>query len=296
MSNQTITYNATEALSTNTFSKTGYTFAGWSETADGSVVYSDEANYTISTDSDVTLYAQWTANDYDVIFDANGGSGSMSNQTITYDATEALSANTFTKTGYSFAGWSETADGSVVYSDEADYTMSTNSDVTLYAQWTANIYEIVFDANGGEGNMPNQSIAYDATEALSINTFSKSGYAFAGWSETSDGSVAYTDGADYTMQIDENVTLYATWTVNTGVESLEMENISIYPNPVSEILTIELESDCRIELLDLNGRVIYNRNVKSCITKINMYNQVSGIYILRIISETRAITKQIVKN
>lgn len=69
-----------------------------------------------------------------VTFDPNGGSGSMASQTAS-SATN-LTANTFTRSGYNFAGWNTAANGSgTAYADQASYSFTSN--VTLYAQWTA---------------------------------------------------------------------------------------------------------------------------------------------------------------
>ena len=69
-----------------------------------------------------------------VTFDANGGSGSMSNQSASTPT--ALTANTFTRDGYSFSGWNTATNGSgTAYANGATYDFS--ADVTLYAQWTA---------------------------------------------------------------------------------------------------------------------------------------------------------------
>ena len=57
-----------------------------------------------SANKTVTLYVNWTANNYTVQFNANGGTGTMSDVTCTYGTGKALT-NTFTRTGYTFAGW-----------------------------------------------------------------------------------------------------------------------------------------------------------------------------------------------
>jgi uncharacterized repeat protein (TIGR02543 family) len=67
-----------------------------------------------------------------VEFRANGGTGSMPAQTS--DTSTGLSANTFTRSGYTFAGWSSAPTGTVEYLDMASYTFS--SDLTLHAMWT----------------------------------------------------------------------------------------------------------------------------------------------------------------
>jgi len=70
---------------------------------------------------------------YTVQFVANGGSGSMNDQSGTSSA--ALTANGFTKSGSTFAGWATSSGGSVSYADGATYDFSAN--ITLYAVWNA---------------------------------------------------------------------------------------------------------------------------------------------------------------
>jgi uncharacterized repeat protein (TIGR02543 family) len=74
---------------------------------------------------------------YTITFDANGGTGSMSTQTIQQGASANLTANNFTRTNYTFNGWNTLANGSGSnYSDNVSYTMGSGN-VTLYAKWTA---------------------------------------------------------------------------------------------------------------------------------------------------------------
>lgn len=69
-----------------------------------------------------------------VTFDANGGTGTMADQTAS--TATALITNTFTRAGYTFTGWNTAADGSgTAYADRASYPFS--ADATLYAQWTS---------------------------------------------------------------------------------------------------------------------------------------------------------------
>ena len=79
-------------------------------------------NYKITSTS--TLYAKWTANQYNVIYDSNGGTGSMNNSTHVYDENKALSRNLYSKSGYIFVGWSKTKNGTVDYEDGQDVKRS----------------------------------------------------------------------------------------------------------------------------------------------------------------------------
>jgi len=71
--------------------------------------------------------------DFTVTFNGNGNTGgTMSNQSASVPT--ALTLNTFTKTGYTFAGWNTALGGNgTAYADGAIYNFS--ADVTLYAQW-----------------------------------------------------------------------------------------------------------------------------------------------------------------
>ena len=69
---------------------------------------------------------------YAVTFHANDGTETTKEQGIF--GTAALEANTFTRSGYRFDGWAETADGAAAYADGAEITLSGNVD--LYAVWT----------------------------------------------------------------------------------------------------------------------------------------------------------------
>ena len=217
MAGQAIANNASANLTSNSFNRTGYTFAGWNTAADGTgTSYADGASYPISNAADVTLFAQWTPNNYTVTFDVNGGTGTMSDQTIAYLASANLTANSLTRTGYSFTGWNTAADGSgTSYTDGASYTISVAADVTLFAAWTANNYTVTFDPNDGIGTMTNQSIAFNAAANLTVNSFTRTGYSFTGWNTAADGSgTSYTDGASYTISVAADVTLFAQWTPN----------------------------------------------------------------------------------
>ncbi|MEI7624387.1 MAG: InlB B-repeat-containing protein, partial [Actinomycetes bacterium] len=172
-------------LTANSFTRAGYTFAGWATSSTGPVAYANSAAYTPA--GNTTLFAVWTAIAYTATFNANGGSGTMAAMSFTV-AGRALTANAFTRTGYSFAGWATSATGAVVYADSA--TINSVGNVTLFAVWTAVNYTVTFNANGGTGTMA--PMAFTVTgKALTSNAFSRTGYTFAGWATSASGSVAF---------------------------------------------------------------------------------------------------------
>lgn len=116
-------------------SRTGYTFLGWSTSANAATPSSTYApGTTYSTNAALTLYAVWKANTYTVTFNANGGTGAPSAQTKTYGKPLTLSSTVPTRTNYNFLGWGVTSNATVyVYPPGSSYTV--NSAITLYAVW-----------------------------------------------------------------------------------------------------------------------------------------------------------------
>ena len=198
-----------------TATRIGYTFDGWYTLEDNGVkVTKDTVMQSVYGE---TVYAHWNANSYNIRFDGNkASSGSMDAEYILYDETKPLTANAYKKTGYTFTGWNTKADGSgKTYHDEDNVlNLATNGVVTLYAQWSANPYSVVFDRNHATGGVVGAvSMIYDQSRQLPANGFTRTGYQFDGWNTKADGSgQSYKDKAYVTNLATSGVTtLYAQW-------------------------------------------------------------------------------------
>ncbi|MBR4671648.1 MAG: InlB B-repeat-containing protein [Bacilli bacterium] len=184
------TYDANCVLTSNGYSKTGHTFAGWATSSGGSVVYANGATVkNLATSGTYTLYARWTANTYTLTYNNNGGSG-CSTKTGTYGSSWG-SLCTPSRTGYTFNGWSP------------NYTNQTiTGNVSTTASWKVNTYTLTYNNNGGSG-CTSKSGTYGSSWG-SLCTPSRTGYTFTGWSP------------NYTNQtITGNVSTTATWRANT---------------------------------------------------------------------------------
>ena len=153
-------------------------------------------------DSEIAT-ATFTVKTYTVTFETEYGTapakieGLKKGDRLTEEQLKALED----VTGYKFDGW---------FSGETQFTTETEitSDITLTAKWTKT-YTLTFDANGGTGEM-NQQTAESGTEIeLPESTFTRDGYIFAGWATSADGDVSYSDKAKITVS--GNITLYAKW-------------------------------------------------------------------------------------
>ena len=256
MADTTVTYGTSTALRANSFTRNGWDFAGWYayRTSDSKWYYTNGSSYgwyaegsqpsgyykdtyndgvsvakTSSVNKDVVImYAQWTAKDqtYTVRYNANGGSGTMADTIVVYGYGTPLRTNTFTKTGYKFVGWNayRTAKNQWFYTNGSDSgwytegsqpsgyyleiyndgasvaaTTSVANDVAIfYAIWEPITYTVRYDANGGSGSMSDTTVTFGTSTALRTNSFTRSGYEFAGWYayRTSDSKWYYTNGTD----------------------------------------------------------------------------------------------------
>ena len=126
-------------IKSNLFTKNGYVFKEWNTKADGSGTSYNNNSY-IQSDSDITLYAQWSESPT-ITFYANDGTNTKKEQTVGKNVSTRLDANTFTRTGYVFKEWNTKADGTgTKYTDKKSVSISEN--LVLYAQWEIPITEV----------------------------------------------------------------------------------------------------------------------------------------------------------
>ena len=198
------------ALTANAFTRTGYTFGGWASSQNnanaGTVAYADKAS--VSLTSNTTLYAIWK---YTVTYNANGGSGTMSASTCTAGSSCTLTANTFSRANYTFAGWNTAADGTgTAYANSA--SVSSLGNTTLYAVWTPVSYTVTYKLNNGtNSNHATQSVVYN-TAATEPPAPARTGYTFVGWYKESTCTNAWSFSTDV---VTANTTLYAKWKCTT---------------------------------------------------------------------------------
>lgn len=164
----------------------------------------DSASKSISLNVSVPA---WTS--YTIKYNANGGSGAPSSQTKWKNQALTLSSTKPTRTGYTFKNWNTAqGGGGTSYASGASYT--ANAAATLYAQWTANTYNVTYNANGGSGAPSSQIKTYGVTLTLSSTKPTRTGYNFKGWATTANATTAtYASGASYTANA--AITLYAVW-------------------------------------------------------------------------------------
>ena len=183
-----------DSITLPTPSRSGYTFNGWLNGA------SNVGTGSYTTTSSVDLVASWTANNYTVSLDANGGSVSTSS----YDVTPGnyVSLATPSWSGKTFVGWYTAASGGTAVNS---YYQPSGS-ITLYAHWE---YSISLDSNGGTPSSYGYGVPVGNN--LTLPSPTRTSYSLNGWyTAASGGSLVGLGGATITPTI--NATYYAQWT------------------------------------------------------------------------------------
>ena len=217
----------------------GYTFDGWwvdsinpngqkdagEQVTDGNGTVVANLQ-TDGIDQDWVLYSEWTENKYNIAFNANGGSGSTAGiNNVLYSADTKLTANGFSRTGYTFTGWNTKADGTgTAYADGATVsklTATNGATVTLYAQWSINKYTVTFKKTDGtttsaqyDYNTPAASITKPANTQANYDSTNHYTYSWPTINAVT-GDVTYTEVKTPTQHsMSSSVTTNATCTTD----------------------------------------------------------------------------------
>lgn len=169
-----------------------YIFGGWFD-EDGKKISVVASGST----GNIALTAKWSAIEYKITFDANGGSNV---QDIIYTVeTASFDLPTSSKANYEFAGWYD-GEEQILHIEKGSF-----GNLSLVARWSAVGYKVKFESNGGSeiqdknynADMPNFDLPVPTREY----------YDFAGWYANSDLS----GDRVVDFSTDKDVTLYAKW-------------------------------------------------------------------------------------
>ncbi|MCF2604358.1 InlB B-repeat-containing protein [Parabacteroides distasonis] len=186
--------------------KAGAVFEGWSITPNGKV-----EKFPMEIANNVTLYAVWTAIQYTVTLDLNGGKYSGS-ETLTYDYTNPASLPTakdiIPPTGKKFDGW-KWNNQSITIGPTSGGVQSDScrkEAFTAVAQWASQSYQVIFHEMGGSKVEPVEYTMDKGIPAGQMPSSFREGYTFNVW-EDKDGKAYSSVPTGITGQLD----LYAKW-------------------------------------------------------------------------------------
>lgn len=176
------------------------------------------------------------ATPYTVTYDGNSNSGGTVPGATTATGSQTILTNsgTLSKTGYTFAGWNTSPNGTgATYAPGSSIIPVSN--VTLYALWVQGSgYTLSYNPN----TAPSGSAPADTTGVGSVNTaptagtLSKPGYSFIGWNTAADGSGTTYQPGD-SLNLTSNITLYAMWTPALAQTGLQTSTLLLVPMGIS---------------------------------------------------------------
>ena len=213
--------------------KTGYTFTGWNENADGTgAQYSKNGTDSIIIpDSDVTLYAQWEINQYTVTFEVDGVT--FEEQAVYYNTTAVRPAAVPTDDNKIFEAW-------WYKGDVFDFTTPIVSGIELSCHWkTLKENQAIVTYKDETGSTKEQEIVTKNEAITSSEEPKKDGYSFSGWvTRDVDGKETKIDLA---TGISENTVLYYSWTAN----DISILDVTLDTAPTSNSIALSYDETTR---------------------------------------------------
>ncbi|GHT12717.1 hypothetical protein AGMMS4956_07750 [Bacteroidia bacterium] len=222
-------------------------FNGWNTAQDGTGETYTAATVYNKTVSN-TVYAQWIYREngaYVLLFNNNGGTGGREYQYLNTITGNIDSLPAPTRTGYTLSGWNTLQDGSgAVYTTGGTF----NTDTTLYAQWTANVYKLFLDANtgafAGGKLMDTLDVTYDAAVGT-LPAPTRAAYLFTEWNTAQDGS-GLTCTATTIYPLPSNITLYAQWQERTTPFANNFSELDIQQG---DIAVGDIDGDGKLDII-----------------------------------------------
>ncbi|MCQ2104818.1 MAG: InlB B-repeat-containing protein, partial [Fibrobacter sp.] len=170
-------HGADYTLSSDVFTRAGYTQSGWSTVAGGNKVY--ELGATYAENKDLTLYPYWGENGkYSLKYDTTSAAGKTANYlTLMVEAKAPhYLIDVPEKDGYKFGGWKVTKGGVTV--SNGKFSMPSTA-VVISGKYELINYTVSYETNGAA---PIASTTYNVENAVTLPVgVSKTGFTFEGW-------------------------------------------------------------------------------------------------------------------
>lgn len=178
--NETISVRYNEPYGTlPTAVRTGYTSQWYSDPNYPSNAYV-ESGTNVKIAADHTLFAKYTPIDYNITYNLEGGTITISNPSVYNIESGNITLNNPIKTGYDFIGWSGSDISSAAYEVTHVITTGSTGDKTFTAHWELSGYNINYVLNGGTNDAKNVA-SYKVTDEVTIYAPTRLGYRFLGW-------------------------------------------------------------------------------------------------------------------
>ena len=217
------TYQQGQSCTVHATANTGYTFTNWTE--NGNVV-STQANYTFTVNSNRTLVANFTLQQYTItaLVDPSQWAGGVEGGGVyTYGQSCTLTATPTVP--YIFVNWTKNG---IQVSTNATYTFTVTESATYVAHFVVETFTITALANPTEGGVVTGSGTYEMLDECTVTATANEGYNFVNWTENGN---EVSNEAAYTFAVTGDRTLVAnfelmTFEITASADPIEAASIS----------------------------------------------------------------------
>ena len=281
------TYNYGQSCTLSATPATGYTFVNW--TKNGQQV-STNASYTFNVTSSGAYVAHFQIQSYNIQVVAKPANGGTVTGGGTYTYGQNCTITATANEGYDFINWTE---NNIPVSTNPSYSFNVTGNHSFAANFELQTLEITATVEPTEGGTATGGGTYTYGDEVTITVETNEDWAFLNWTE--NGTVV-SEEKTYTFIATASRDLVANLIYTVGVGEQMGNNMTLYPNPVNDKLTIEAESALgTVEIYNLMGALVYSQ--KGCTNKveINTSDLQSGIYFIRMTNDNASETRRFVK-
>ena len=268
----------------------GFTFINWTE--NGSFV-SSNATLTFTVTGNANIVAHFTENPlpmYTITVTPKPAEGGTVSGGGTYQEGQSCAVVATPAPGYTFTNWTE--NGTVVSTDSR-YTFVVTGNRNLNANFTAIDYVISASIDPAEGGIIEGAGTFAYGSEITLKVVLNDSYTFLYWTE--NGLIVSYD-QNYAFTVTNNRTLVANVQHVEGIEEHAGVSFDIYPNPVSDKLTIEAsEAIDHIEVFNIAGAMVFSQ--KNCTEKVEINTTYipAGTYVIRMTTQGTSEVRRFVK-
>ena len=266
----------------------GYDFEKWTENG---ITISTNPVYQFTVTCDRNIKAHFFKRSYDITASVDPVEAGIVEGGGTFTYGESCVLKTFPHSGYDFIGWKK--NNNTLVSTDAIYVFDVAQSANYVASYEPKTYTVFVNANPSNGGFVSGSGSYQYNQECSVTATAAEGFQFVGWTE--NGDTISTDNS-YNFIVQGNSNLVANFIPNIGVEEQQNSRLVVYPNPVTDKLTVEFEEEIgHLEIISLAGNVVYNQNVCGIKTSVSLTNLPNGVYFIKVTSPNRSAIRKFVK-
>ena len=265
---------------------TGHDFINW--TKNGQQV-STNTSYTFTVTESANYVAHFQIQTFTVTLVANPTGGGVLTGGGTYNYGQNGQIHATANPGFTFLNWMENGE---VVTTNPNYFIDVYQDRTFVANFEAQTIDIKVNINPADAGEVTGEGSYNYGEQVTLTVTPNENYAFVNWTE---GDEVVCEEPTYTFTATASRTLTVNLINTSGVGELA-HRITLYPNPVSDKLTVETtEAMTQVEVFNLVGTLVYSQKDNAKKVEIPTSDLPSGMYFIRLTMPSGTETHRFIK-